>query len=183
MLEPGIADLYRIADLIHPEMAEICAPGIPSLQIPPGLQDQRGLRFDLAGRPEFSDDMRGQIGLAPHNRLAGPAQADMGLGNVVCVIIYTTNVDEAVKHLDLMGRRFGPAGCAPRMTLLGVSRLALPGRAAIHPSNVRNARRVPRGVAPGPDRTLPGHMAAGMVKKGDFNGRLRHSRRVRPEAV
>ena len=41
--------------------------------------------------------------------------------------VYVTDVDEALKNFDLMGMRFGPHQVAPPMTLLGVTRLAIPG--------------------------------------------------------
>ena len=50
----------------------------------------------------------------------------MGLANIIRLSIYTTDVDEAMKHFDLLGARFGPVGAAPPMTLLGVTRLAMP---------------------------------------------------------
>jgi len=31
-----------------------------------------------------------------------------------------------MKHFDILGARFGPANAAPPMTLLGVTRLAIP---------------------------------------------------------
>lgn len=82
---------------------------------------------DTAGRPQFPGDMRSQIGLALDNLQAVLSAAGMGLGDVVRLGIYTTDVDEALRHFDLLGRRFGAAGSAPPMTLLGVSRLAVPG--------------------------------------------------------
>lgn len=36
-----------------------------------------------------------------------------------------TDVDEAMKHFDALGARFGPLDVKPPMTLLGVTRLAL----------------------------------------------------------
>lgn len=82
---------------------------------------------DADGRPQFPGDMRGQIGLALDNLQAVLSAAGMGLGHVVRLGICTTDVDEALRHFDLLGRRLGAAGCAPPMTLLGVSRLAVPG--------------------------------------------------------
>lgn len=41
--------------------------------------------------------------------------------------LYATDVDEALKNFDLMSPRFGPFQSAPLMTLLGVTRLAIPG--------------------------------------------------------
>lgn len=82
---------------------------------------------DAAGNPNHLGDMRGQMGLALDNLEAVLAAANMGLGNVIRLGIYATDVDEALKNFDLLGRRFGPLGCAPPMTLLGVTRLAIPG--------------------------------------------------------
>lgn len=82
---------------------------------------------DAAGNPQHFGDMRGQMGLALDNLEAVLAAANMGLGNVIRLGIYATDVDEALKNFDLLGMRFGPLGCAPPMTLLGVTRLAIPG--------------------------------------------------------
>jgi len=70
--------------------------------------------------------MRGQITLALDNLEAVLGAAEMGVANVTRLNIYTTDVDEAMKHFDLLGARFGPAGATPPMTLLGVTRLAIP---------------------------------------------------------
>ena len=81
---------------------------------------------DAQGIPQHADDMRGQIGLALDNLEAVLTTAGMGLSNVTRLAIFTIDVDEAMTHFDLLGMRFGPVGNAPPMTLLGVSRLALP---------------------------------------------------------
>jgi enamine deaminase RidA (YjgF/YER057c/UK114 family) len=81
---------------------------------------------DRAGNPQHAGDMRGQIGLALDNLEAVLKDAGMGLGDVVRLTIYATDVDAALKNIDLMGIRFGPVGNAPPMTLVGVTRLAIP---------------------------------------------------------
>ena len=81
---------------------------------------------DANGNPQHPGDMRSQIALALDNLEAILGAADMGLANVVRLNIYTTDVDEAMKHFDVLGSRFGPVGAAPPMTLLGVTRLAIP---------------------------------------------------------
>jgi enamine deaminase RidA (YjgF/YER057c/UK114 family) len=81
---------------------------------------------DATGKPQHAGDMRGQISLALDNLEAVLAKADMGLRNVVRLGVFTTDVDEALKNFDLLGMRFGPIQCAPPMTLLGVTRLAIP---------------------------------------------------------
>ena len=81
---------------------------------------------DGQGNPQHPGDMRGQIELALDNLEAVLTEAGLGLRDVVRLGVYTTDVDEALKNFDLLGMRFGPLGCAPPMTLLGVSRLAIP---------------------------------------------------------
>ncbi|PRY83342.1 RidA family protein [Donghicola tyrosinivorans] len=81
---------------------------------------------DENGAPQHAGDMRGQIALALDNLEAVLEGAGMTLANVVKLGVYATDVDEALKNFDLMGMRFGPHQVTPPMTLLGVSRLALP---------------------------------------------------------
>ena len=81
---------------------------------------------DANGNPQHRGDMRGQIALALDNLEAVLNTAGMGLADVVRLNVYATDVDEAMKHFDLIGSRFGPLGAAPPMTLLGVTRLAVP---------------------------------------------------------
>ena len=81
---------------------------------------------DAEGAPQHPGDMRAQITLAVDNLEAVLKAADMGFANVVRLGIFTTDVDEAMQHFDILGARFGPLGVSPPMTLLGVARLALP---------------------------------------------------------
>ena len=81
---------------------------------------------DGAGNPQYPGDMRGQISLVLDNLEAVLAGADMNLSNIIRLGVFTTDVDEALKNFDLLGMRFGPFQCAPPMTLLGVTRLAIP---------------------------------------------------------
>jgi enamine deaminase RidA (YjgF/YER057c/UK114 family) len=82
---------------------------------------------DGEGNPQHPGDMRAQIGLALDNLEAVVNAAGMDLGNITRLGVYATDVDEALKNFDLMGMRFGPHQVAPPMTLLGVTRLAIPG--------------------------------------------------------
>lgn len=82
---------------------------------------------DGNGHPQHPGDMRSQIALALDNLEAVLAGADMNLSNIIRLGVYATDVDEALKNFDLLGMRFGPIQCAPPMTLLGVTRLAIPG--------------------------------------------------------
>jgi enamine deaminase RidA (YjgF/YER057c/UK114 family) len=82
---------------------------------------------DAEGNPQHPGDMRGQIGLALDNLAAVLDGAGMDLSHVTRLGIYATDVDEALKNFDLLGMRFGAVRNAPPMTLLGVTRLAIPG--------------------------------------------------------
>ncbi len=77
------------------------------------------------GQAQHPKDMRKQITLALDNLESVLSAADMNLANVTQVRIYTTDVDEAMKHFDVLGARFGPLGATPPMTLLGITRLAI----------------------------------------------------------
>ena len=79
---------------------------------------------DTEGNPQHPGDMRNQITLAMDNLEAVLNGANMNLANVTRLSIYTTDVDEAMKHFDILGARFGPVSASPPMTLLGVTRLA-----------------------------------------------------------
>jgi enamine deaminase RidA (YjgF/YER057c/UK114 family) len=82
---------------------------------------------DENGAPQHEGDMRGQIALALDNLEAVLKGAGMDLSHVIKLGVYATDVDDALKNFDLMGMRFGPVQNAPPMTLLGVTRLAIPG--------------------------------------------------------
>ena len=82
---------------------------------------------DGDGNPQYLGDMRAQISLALDNLETVLKEAGMGLGNVIKLGVYATDVDEALKNFDLIGMRFGPHQVAPPMTLLGVTSLAIPG--------------------------------------------------------
>lgn len=82
---------------------------------------------DDKGHPQHPGDIRSQISLALDNLEAVLKGAGMDLSNVIRLGVYTTDVDEALKNFDLLGMRFGRYRVAPPMTLLGVSRLAIPG--------------------------------------------------------
>jgi len=82
---------------------------------------------DSKGNPQHLEDMRKQITLSLDNLEAVLRTAEMGPGNITRLNIYTTDVDEAMKHFDVLGARFGPINATPPMTLLGVTRLAIPG--------------------------------------------------------
>lgn len=81
---------------------------------------------DAEGNPQHPGDMRGQMILALENLESVLKAANMGLTNITRLSIYTTDVDETLKNFDVLGAQFGPVGAAPPMSLLGISRLAIP---------------------------------------------------------
>ncbi len=81
---------------------------------------------DATGAPQHPGVMRGQLALALDNLQAVLGAAGMSLDNIVRLTVYATDVDAALRNFDLLGERFGPLCLAPPMTLLGVTRLALP---------------------------------------------------------
>ena len=81
---------------------------------------------DAAGNPQHAGDMRGQLSLTLDNLKAVLSAGGMGIADIIRLTIFTTDVDEALKHFDLLGSCLGPVGAAPPMTLLGVTRLAIP---------------------------------------------------------
>ncbi len=81
---------------------------------------------DADGNPQHTGDMRGQTAPVLDNLEAVLNAADMGLADIVRLRIYTTDVDEAMQHFDVLRSHFRPVDAAPPMPLLGVNRLALP---------------------------------------------------------
>ncbi|MFF7319712.1 RidA family protein [Streptomyces albogriseolus] len=80
------------------------------------------------GRPEHDDDMAAQLALGVDNVEAVLAEAGMSLANLVRLNVYTTDVDLLLQHYGVLAGRLGAAGVAPTTTMLGVTRLAVPGQ-------------------------------------------------------
>jgi enamine deaminase RidA (YjgF/YER057c/UK114 family) len=80
------------------------------------------------GRPQHDGDMAAQLALSLDNLEAVLAEAGMSLSSLVRLNIYTTEVDALFPHYGLLASRLGAAGVAPTTTLLGVTRLAIPGQ-------------------------------------------------------
>jgi len=81
---------------------------------------------DGEGTPQHPGDMRAQLTLALDNLEAVLTAADMSLANIIRLSVFATDVDDALQNFDVLGSRLGPAGVTPPMTLMGVSRLAMP---------------------------------------------------------
>ena len=81
---------------------------------------------DADGRPVHAGDMRAQLAQALDNLETVLRQAGLGLGDVVRLNYYTTDLDAFFAASEVLAERLGKAGCRPASTLLGVSRLAFP---------------------------------------------------------
>ncbi|MGW1738999.1 RidA family protein [Nocardia sp. NPDC001965] len=80
------------------------------------------------GEPLHIGDMGAQLALSLDNVEGVLGAAAMSLANLVRLDIYTTDVDLLLRHYGVLAARLGAAGVAPATTLLGVTRLAVPGQ-------------------------------------------------------
>ncbi|MFI8420763.1 RidA family protein [Streptomyces sp. NPDC085479] len=80
------------------------------------------------GEPLHDGDMAAQLALSVDNVEAVLAGAGMSLANLVRLNVYTTDVDLLFRHYGVLAARLGAAGVAPTTTMLGVTRLAIPGQ-------------------------------------------------------
>ncbi|MFE5854319.1 RidA family protein [Streptomyces sp. NPDC056500] len=80
------------------------------------------------GKPEHDGDMAAQLALSIDNIEAVLTEAGMTLTNLVRLNVYTTDVDTLFRHYGVLASRLGAARVAPTTTMLGVSRLAIPGQ-------------------------------------------------------
>jgi enamine deaminase RidA (YjgF/YER057c/UK114 family) len=80
------------------------------------------------GTPQHDGDMAAQLALSIDNLEAVLTDADMSLANLVRLNLFTTDVDLLVQHYGVLASRLGAARVAPATTMLGVTRLAIPGQ-------------------------------------------------------
>ncbi len=80
------------------------------------------------GKPEHDGDVAAQLALSLDNLEAVLGEAGMTLANLVRLNVYTTDVDGLFPHYGVLAARLGAAGVAPATTMLGVTRLAIPGQ-------------------------------------------------------
>ncbi|MFE0103500.1 RidA family protein [Streptomyces sp. NPDC059009] len=80
------------------------------------------------GKPQHEGDMAAQLALSIDNVEAVLGEAGMTLANLVRLNVYTTDVDLLFPHYGVLAARLGAAGVAPASTMLGVTRLAVPGQ-------------------------------------------------------
>ena len=80
------------------------------------------------GVPQHDGDMAAQLALSLDNLEAVLADGGMSLGDLVRLNVYTTDVDLLFQHYGVLASRLGAARVAPATTMLGVTRLAIPGQ-------------------------------------------------------
>ncbi len=80
------------------------------------------------GKPEHDGDLPAQLKLSLDNLEAVLTEAGMSLTNLVRLNVYTTDVDLLFPHYGVLASRLAAAGVAPTTTMLGVTRLAIPGQ-------------------------------------------------------
>lgn len=80
------------------------------------------------GQPLHEGDLAAQLALSIDNLEAVLAAADMTLANLVRLNVFTTDVDRLFPHYGVLAGRLGAEGVAPTTTMLGVTRLAIPGQ-------------------------------------------------------
>ncbi len=80
------------------------------------------------GEPRHDGDMAAQLALSTDNLEAVLSGAGMSLANLVWLNVHTTDVDLLLRHYGVLASRLGAAGVAPTTTMLGVTRLAVPGQ-------------------------------------------------------
>jgi len=82
---------------------------------------------DAEGSPLHSGDMESQMAQAMANLESVLEDANMTIENIIRLTIYTTDVNETMKHFGVLGARLASANAKPPMSLLGVTQLAIPG--------------------------------------------------------
>ena len=80
------------------------------------------------GKPQHDGDMAAQLALSLDNLEAVLVEADMSLASLVRLNVYTTDVDLLFQYYGVLASRLGAAGVVPTSTMLGVTRLAIPGQ-------------------------------------------------------
>jgi enamine deaminase RidA (YjgF/YER057c/UK114 family) len=81
---------------------------------------------DAEGNPVHAGDFRAQTALALDNLETVLGQAGFGLGDVVRLNYYVTDIQAFFGAGDVLRERFQAAGCRPASSLLGVAALEFP---------------------------------------------------------
>lgn len=85
--------------------------------------------LDESGALLHEGDVTAQLALAMANVEALLGAGGMDLGDVLALTVHTTDVDAALAGYGAVLERLALAGATPPATLVGVTRLAVPGMA------------------------------------------------------
>lgn len=80
------------------------------------------------GTPQHAGDMAAQVALSLDNLESVLREAGMSLADVVRLNVYATDVELLFQHYGVLASRLAAADAAPATTMLGVTRLAIPGQ-------------------------------------------------------
>ena len=80
------------------------------------------------GKPQHAGDTAAQLALSLDNLETILGESGMSVVNLVRLNVYTTDVDLLFQHYGVLAARLGAVGVAPTTTMLGVTRLAIPGQ-------------------------------------------------------
>ncbi len=80
------------------------------------------------GAPLHDGDLPAQLATSLDNLEGVLVAAGTGLAGLVRLTVYATDVDALLEHYGVLAARLGAAGVAPATTVLGVTRLAVPGQ-------------------------------------------------------
>lgn len=81
---------------------------------------------DPEGNPMHPGDMRSQMTLALDNLETLLGASGFGLGDIMRLNVYTTDMDGFFENYDALITRLAEGGCRHTGSLLGVTRLAFP---------------------------------------------------------
>lgn len=84
--------------------------------------------MDADGVPQHEGDLAAQLALGLDNLEAVLAGAGMALRDLVRLDVFSTDVDRLLQDYGVLAARLGAAGARPTTTMLGVTRLAVPGQ-------------------------------------------------------
>ncbi len=84
--------------------------------------------MDDEGKPLHDGDIAAQLGTAVDNLENVLEAAGLTLAHLVRLNVYTTDVDALFPHYGVLAARLRAAQVAPTTTMLGVTRLAIPGQ-------------------------------------------------------
>jgi enamine deaminase RidA (YjgF/YER057c/UK114 family) len=116
----------------QPDVVEPAArlrPGAAAVRTHAAAHPRRQGSLDQSGALLHEGDVTAQLALAMANVETLLVAGGMDLRDVIALTIYTTDVDAALAGYGAITERLALVGATPPATLVGVTRLAIPGMA------------------------------------------------------